>query len=914
MRYLPDKETPLTFDTILEIEPEVTIGADAGIEGAVSGGIYGSGSMPIKIEFFDQHLTISLKGEFGVEGQIFIFSGKKAIVEGSTNLVDKYWGSASTNSVATTAHVMPDYGVEETSVSNKTSVVSRDYALDTSEWLGKAGKVTALNVYSVNSTGSAAAPEGVSFHDLQTSIFTDSRPQLVTFGDQMLLVWVEDDTTRDTYNRMRLVYSVYDPDSDTWSEPVPVWDDGYNDGYPSLVSDGENVWVVWQKITTTVTEADCSSIDVVLENSEICLAQFDTVGRIFTNQQQLTDNDLYEYTAVIGLNEGSPMVCWAAAEENAISDAGCTTIYGWKSGWTGILKENLNYVLSIDVLGEEICYIMDGDGDTTTTSDINAFTLSDSETTEFERSNDTIPVTFAEFATLNGVDTLFFSDMMNIYYIEDGEVKTVLTETRSIGNSICIVETAAGTTIIWTETVEEWNELYAVSYENGNWTDPVQISDNGENLSFVNVVSHNGAITGVCNSNAVTYDEPNDTYTKGQTNLTVFTVNDFTDIALGSFLYFDESLAETGNDTAIAVSVYNKGTTAINEVTFTIMDALGTEFVQTVSMEITSGSSALVSLNYPVPENYASTTLTIYAETVEADADESDNTVSLEIGMHDLSITETGVEILDGGYMLKTLIENSSLVNAENVIIEIALEEEDAEPVQTVSAGMITRENYALAEILLSEDVLIFDENGTSKVYLKVSADGSDSADADNQVCILLTQREETVCLHPVTEMVEEKKANCTDSGLTEGERCAACGEFLTPQETIPATGHNYQMPVFEWVEDNTCTATLTCSDCDDTQAEDCAVTSETTPATETEEGKIVYTATVVIDGQTYTDTKTVVIPVTAYVKGDINGDGNVNNRDAARLMQYLAGMWSMWKRLLMLTATARSTTGMRQD
>ena len=31
-------------------------------------------------------------------------------------------------------------------------------------------------------------------------------------------------------------------------------------------------------------------------------------------------------------------------------------------------------------------------------------------------------------------------------------------------------------------------------------------------------------------------------------------------------------------------------------------------------------------------------------------------------------------------------------------------------------------------------------------------------------------------------------------------------------------------------------------------------------------------------------------IEIVNYIKGDVNGDGKVNNRDAVRLMQYLAG------------------------
>ena len=41
----------------------------------------------------------------------------------------------------------------------------------------------------------------------------------------------------------------------------------------------------------------------------------------------------------------------------------------------------------------------------------------------------------------------------------------------------------------------------------------------------------------------------------------------------------------------------------------------------------------------------------------------------------------------------------------------------------------------------------------------------------------------------PVT--IPGKPATCTETGLTDGKKCSVCEEFLTPQEVIPAEGHN---------------------------------------------------------------------------------------------------------------------------
>ena len=47
-------------------------------------------------------------------------------------------------------------------------------------------------------------------------------------------------------------------------------------------------------------------------------------------------------------------------------------------------------------------------------------------------------------------------------------------------------------------------------------------------------------------------------------------------------------------------------------------------------------------------------------------------------------------------------------------------------------------------------------------------------------------------CKHEA-QKIEGKASTCTESGLTDGEKCSICGEILKAQVTIPASGHNYE-------------------------------------------------------------------------------------------------------------------------
>ena len=119
----------------------------------------------------------------------------------------------------------------------------------------------------------------------------------------------------------------------------------------------------------------------------------------------------------------------------------------------------------------------------------------------------------------------------------------------------------------------------------------------------------------------------------------------------------------------------------------------------------------------------------------------------------------------------------------------------------------------------------------------------------------------------------EKTPGTCTEAGVT---TYTATVEFNGKTYTdtkdltdIPATGHSYGTPVWNWAEDGkTCTVTFICEK-DETHKETPKVkitSAVKTPATCTEAGVTTYTATVEFNGKTYTDTKDLAdIPATGH-------------------------------------------------
>ncbi len=110
-------------------------------------------------------------------------------------------------------------------------------------------------------------------------------------------------------------------------------------------------------------------------------------------------------------------------------------------------------------------------------------------------------------------------------------------------------------------------------------------------------------------------------------------------------------------------------------------------------------------------------------------------------------------------------------------------------------------------------------------------------------------------------EKTEAKAATCTEAGNSEYYTCKACGKFFSDAEgkneivegswVTEALGHDWGEPKWSWTEDYSATAEFTCKrDPAHTETVSADVTSKTDP-----DGTVTYTATVVFNGKTYTDT-----------------------------------------------------------
>ena len=470
-RAVADSSVPMSWEFSLSLEPEVTAGAGIGWKNWASLGLYGKASAPMYLRPATINKTgnfkLDVKGEIGVEATaLFVFKTKKPLLDGTLNILDKTWSKKKrlkAYSLYTPHDVSDEAFITTTKAVNDVESVDRSYASKTSEWLG----TKSFFDFKSRIKSKSLDLSGMTYTTLQENVFYAPQQQIAVVGDKALMVYVEDDNERTANNRMRLMYTLYDFSSDSWSLPKPVSDDGRNDSYPCLVSDGDNTYIAWIKANTLYDDNLSNAVDVY-RACEVYYAKFDSQDETFTDVTRITNDDVYDYNPTVSIDScGNPVVYYASCTDNdtygqnntitkyteivslpeTSTDSDTSEVYNPSAEHTAIktvIESGKYYILSMTANSDsnELTYIMDKNGNTSDSSGVNAYTISNGTTTEIDHET---AISDAFYANLNGEEKLLFSDRSNIYYLnDDGEETAVLDSDTSISSVVFPIETDDG--------------------------------------------------------------------------------------------------------------------------------------------------------------------------------------------------------------------------------------------------------------------------------------------------------------------------------------------------------------------------------------------------------------------------------------------------------------------------------------
>jgi hypothetical protein len=161
---------------------------------------------------------------------------------------------------------------------------------------------------------------------VQENVFPRSTPDLAPTGEDVLFTWVYDDTTRTPVNRTEAVFSAYDSESHTWTDPAAVADDSTADFHPALVRYLENdAFLAWENVKEVLEEPEdpedslevAEKLEEMKSKTEIAVARYDGMNTMWEPQTVLTDNLILDRSPhICGAQNGTAMVTWVSNAAN----------------------------------------------------------------------------------------------------------------------------------------------------------------------------------------------------------------------------------------------------------------------------------------------------------------------------------------------------------------------------------------------------------------------------------------------------------------------------------------------------------------------------------------------------------------------------------------------------------------------
>ena len=762
-RTVPDGDFPFEFDVTIHLTPKVKGGAGIGLEGAVSGGVYAKAEMPVEYAIKKKHFTLSIDGEVGWEAHYIIGEASGTIIDGTFNLLDEYFG---TKSKQVRRQIAATYAMTEfidktvSQTSEKTTLLSRDY-INNQKWVG--------TQTSTKRKAKSASKLTFANTTLESSVNEFQRPQLVTAGDKMMLIWVDDDKSRDTYNRYRLMYSLYNNGS--WSVPKAVDDDGMIDYQVSATAVGNDIYIAYQKFNAKFTKGDEERLDELNKKAEIKIAKYNANDNSFDDVKFITSNDTFDYLPCIAVENSQPVFYWANCTSSDFSANSCSIMKSDFAGNVSTVYSGLNYIYELKVIGNDIYYTAESDCSNENTNDLNLYKNNVQITDNDGIDKQEIPTSLA---SVN--DTLFYTSNSGIYML-DGDTPKLSLENNKIAGNLQLAATDEGIRAVWSQTSDMGTEFYTSELVNGAWSEPVAITNYGKLVSQLSIANYGGKLFGAYNITERT--EQDGSIVNGSTDLCVFNTDGFNkfDVTLDTV---DESQLNSNGQTKLNVLVENNGTENIKSIDFEITDSLGYSQSVNKTVNIPSGDYDVVELDY-VPstsgETFERRTVTVNATSGDASAD-----THLEVGNADLSVDDITLEKLGTENVITAQIHNIGTVEAKNVNVVFKNGENE---VYTSNVDTLLPLQTNIVQFNISDDELTYEEEGGAVITASVTSGSNEVNIGDNDSSVLIEKH-----IHDWSEWTVETEPTCVDKG----KKTRVCNTCTKSEEAVisPTGKHTY--------------------------------------------------------------------------------------------------------------------------
>ncbi len=527
-------------------------------------------------------------------------------------------------------------------------------------------------------------------------LYPYNQPQLRELsGGKKILIWIDDNPGKSDINRTSLMYSVYDGKS--WSAEKMIAETGSLNDYPFVYQESDKIFVLWQKASRAFGKEE--TLTNVLKNMDLYLAVYENGA--FSEAEKVTgDNQIYEMLQSMAVSGDKKAAAWVENSENDVfMSEGTTSIKlkkyengAWKeetvlSGKQSVYNLCLDYIQGKPVLAYEV---ESGEGTA-------VYLYQDGNTKELSSAKE-----MGNIQILDG----------SLYYLSSG--------------SLCVYDLAKGTdtdlglsglgdytvekegenlAVLTTEYTGFTSELAAYLY-NGKasaWSEEIVLTQEERYIrNYSAAFGEDGHLYAALNT-AEVYEKLTDGSMYGTAELSVRDLSAQTDLAVGTALSYDDRAVKPGEELSLAYTVKNQGLEEISSFDVALYDSKNMVLkTETVNCRLEPGETKEVTYSYKLPNPllYHEVRLEVKGK---GEINVKDNSVSTGIGYADIAVDTLSLEGSGTTAKVKAIVANVGYDSAEEVNLNLYMQKEEKELLQTINIGTVKRGETKELELELPE-------------------------------------------------------------------------------------------------------------------------------------------------------------------------------------------------------------------
>lgn len=734
-------------NTSFKMYDNVSIGGGVGYYKALSAGVKGGVSLEGTYYLGTQQINIAARPKLELEAYVAGFKIDHELI----NLVAPInsWSIYTGNKIARSSTY--------TEATDDIEEIPRDY----------------LDSYAITTTSEGTTIEGV---------YPNAQPKQISCGGKTYMFWLEDDTSRTSINRSRLVYAQVN-DNRTLGDIKAVKDDGTGDFEFEIAADGEQIYVVWQD-SASVFDSEVS-IEEQLNDLELSVGKYNLVTEQWS-YCGLTENTahtnfgpkiiVYENSINIGWDtldsseffseDAQPQVCFEELSKNLE-----------RAGAASVSVEGLIMSTALGTFdGEKVLvYVVDTDRDINTGEDRKIIILNADDTENILRTIEA-EANMVQIACINGAETLFWNTDEGVYYTESkGENIHKIDNILLSGNNQFAVTGGTGNSYIYYQLAEVNGDttiytIYLSEYNGAAWSMPIAIyssenpltsiclSEQADGKKIISFLEKNGDITTL--------------QTKMAEEISLLQIEECT---------INENDAVYGNPVELSLQLRNLGLADIEGIKIEVMRGDAVIYNHSIEeVNLTSQEKRTVLLDdFVIPADIASPEELKIRVSTSREVKEK----SIIVGYTDIFVkTENYFE--NGSNCMNVTVMNNSLMPT-NVKLSVYRVEDAQNPIYEKEIKELSKDE----PLNISCDVAAWEkEYQLTSVYVKVEAEKSEENLADNEALVVFN-------VSPQESSVKKVTLNETSLIMYAGEEIQ-----LIPQLT-PVSNEDV---VFEWKSSNT--------------------------------------------------------------------------------------------------------------